>query len=202
MSLRFQRVLILPEFTNGVLGADAQALLAFALANASVVDVLAINCTLLAALSIGVSQVHVLVSKAATNVRAALPGIASLLSALSISYDAIFVAKSSIYHAALCRASARLNKVVITNVFEIAPDGSFVRSTAEGCYDQRVICLSGPPYLLSINTSITKGKALPSPNETKTIRLIESASISSAKLSVERCIIRKGRKAFGCPSLT
>ncbi|MGP1918115.1 MAG: electron transfer flavoprotein subunit alpha/FixB family protein [Candidatus Hodgkinia cicadicola] len=202
MALKFSKVLVLPEFDKGILTNDSRLVLGLAVEKSMTVDVLAINCDLLTALSIGVSKVYVLASPRPTNVRAASAGISMLLSALSGRYDAIFVGSTSVYHNALCRAAGVLNKVVITNVFEITNDELFVRSAAGGRINQRVRNLAGYPCLLSINTALLNVKAFRSNEETKTLQLLEFSSASAAKFSIATCVKRAKTGYQGCPPLS
>ncbi|MFP3039079.1 MAG: electron transfer flavoprotein subunit alpha/FixB family protein [Candidatus Hodgkinia cicadicola] len=200
--MKFSKVLVLPEFVNGVLTNDARLLLSFANENATSVDALAINCDLPSALSIGVSKVYVLASNAPTHVRAANAGIALLISALSLRYDAVLVARTSHFHDSLCRASAVLNKVAITNVFEIASDGCFIRTTPSGRLMQRVRYIAGRPCLLSINVAATKCKPVQPSAQTKALQLVHFDPISSARFNVTSCVKRKSTAYQGCVPLS
>ncbi|MGP1914320.1 MAG: electron transfer flavoprotein subunit alpha/FixB family protein [Candidatus Hodgkinia cicadicola] len=202
MALKFSKVLVLPEFDKGLLTNDSRLVLGLAVEKSVQVDILAINCDLPTALNIGVSKVYVLASNSPTNVRAACIGISILLSALSGRYDAIFVGGASVHHSALCRAAGVLNKVVITNVFEIVNDGLFVRTAAGGRINQRVRNLAGYPCLLSINTASLNVQAFQLSNEVKTLQLLEFSSISSAKFSITSCTKRAKTGYQGCPSLS
>ncbi|MGP1918328.1 MAG: electron transfer flavoprotein subunit alpha/FixB family protein [Candidatus Hodgkinia cicadicola] len=194
----FPKVLVLPEFSNGILTSAAQLLLNFANENATSIDMLAINCDLPSALSIGVSKVYVLASSAPANIRAASTGVAMLVSALSGRYDAILVARSSPYHVALCKASAVLNKVVITNVFEIAPSGDFLRTTPSGLLIQQVRYLAGPPCLLSVNVNATKCKPFQPLPQAKSLQIVHFDAISLARFNVLSCFRRKSAAYQGC----
>ncbi|MGP1922960.1 MAG: electron transfer flavoprotein subunit alpha/FixB family protein [Candidatus Hodgkinia cicadicola] len=202
MALKFSKVLVLPEFDKGLLTHDSRLVLGLAVEKSTKVDVLAINCDLSTALSIGVSKVYVLASSSPTNIRAACAGISILLSALSGRYDAIFVSGASVYHNALCRAAGVLNKVVITNVFEIVNDALFVRTAAGGRINQRVRNLAGYPCLLSINAISVTVEAFQLGTEVKTLQLLEFKSISSAKFSIATCVKRAKTGYQGCPSLS
>ncbi|MGP1914506.1 MAG: electron transfer flavoprotein subunit alpha/FixB family protein [Candidatus Hodgkinia cicadicola] len=188
--MKFPKVLVLPEFSNGILTNDAQLLLSFANENAASIDALVINCDLPSALNIGLSKVYVLASSAPTVIRAASTGIAMLISALSGRYDAILVSKDSCYHDSLCRASSVLNKTVITNVFEIASDGIFLRTVPSGLLIQQVRYLGGRPCLLSVNVIASKCKPFQSTSQTKSLQLVQFNPISSARFNVSACIRR------------
>lgn len=202
MALKFSKALVLPEFVMGSLNNDARLLIGFAMKYAVEVDVLAINCDIANALNIGVSKVYVLASKTATNVRAASTSIAMLLSGLSSRYDAIFVGGSSVYHVALCRASAVLNKVVVTNVIDVAEDGLFIRSAAGGRIIQRMRSIGAPPVMVSVNTSLIKVDAIQADKEVKVLQLLEFNSVSLEKFDVVSCVRRAKTGYSGCPSLS
>ncbi|MFP3019000.1 MAG: electron transfer flavoprotein subunit alpha/FixB family protein [Candidatus Hodgkinia cicadicola] len=200
--MKFPKVLVLPEFSNGILTKDAQLLLSFASENAISVDVLAINCDLPSALNIGVSKVYVLASSAPANLTAASTGVAMLVSALSGRYDAILVARASPYHDALCKASAVLNKVVIANVFEVTPSGNFLRTTPSGQIIQRIQYLAGPPRLLSVNVALTKCKPFQPLVQAKSLQLVQFDAISSARFNVLSSFQRKVNAYQGCLPLS
>ncbi|MFP3039026.1 MAG: electron transfer flavoprotein subunit alpha/FixB family protein [Candidatus Hodgkinia cicadicola] len=202
MALKFSKVLVLPEFDKGLLTNESRLVLGLAVEKSTEVDVLAINCDLPTALNIGVSKVYVLASSSPTNVRAACVGVSILLSALSGRYDAIFVGNASVYHNALCRAAGVLNKVVITNVFEVVNNEVFIRSAAGGRINQRIRNLAGYPCLLSINTSLLKVEMFQLDKEAKTLQLLEFSSISSAKFSIASCVKRAKTGYQGCPPLS
>ncbi|MGP1917872.1 MAG: electron transfer flavoprotein subunit alpha/FixB family protein [Candidatus Hodgkinia cicadicola] len=202
MALKFSKVLVLPEFDKGVLTVESRMVLSLAVKKSTTVDVLAINCDMPTALSIGASKVYVLASNSPTNVRAACVGVSVLLSALSGRYDAILVGGASVYHSSLCRAAGVLNKVVITNVFNIIDDNLFVRSAAGSRINQRIKNLAGYPCLLSINAALLNVEAFRANNETKTLQLLEFSAISKAKFSIASCVKRARTGYKGCPSLS
>ncbi|MFP3037616.1 MAG: electron transfer flavoprotein subunit alpha/FixB family protein [Candidatus Hodgkinia cicadicola] len=202
MSIKFNKVLVIPELDNGKLTNDGRLLLWFAAKTSTEVDLLAINCDLASALTFGVSKVYALASRSPVTVKAACAGVAMLLSGLGVRYDAIFVGGATTYHDALCRASAVLNKVVITNVFEIADDGVFVRSIAGGRLVQRVRANCGRPCLVSINASLVKIEPVKTNGETKTIQLLEFDSVSKSKFNVVSCIKSVKPGYLGCPPLS
>lgn len=202
MPVKFPNVLVLPEFANGTLTSDARSLLGFASQNATNVDVLAINCDLPSALSVGVSKVYAFASRTAPHVRAACASIAMLLSGLSIRYDAVFVSGSSAYHDALCRAGAVLNRAVITNVFEVVATDVFLRSACAAQLTQKIRTNQANPRLLSVNTALVKANPFQPAPETKTLQLLEFTSLSNAKFEVVASArpTRSGR--FGCIPLS
>ncbi|MGP1915420.1 MAG: FAD-binding protein [Candidatus Hodgkinia cicadicola] len=200
--MKFSKVLVLPEFVNGVLTNDAQLLLNFANENSSSVDVLAINCGLPFVLSIEVSKVYILASNAPTIIRAASTGIALLVTALSARYDAIFVSRASCYHDSLSRASALLNKVVITNVIEIAPDGTFLRTIPSGLLTHRVRYLGSRPCLVSVNVASRKFKPFQPSVQPKNVQLVQFGSLASARFNVLSCIKRKSAAYRDCLPLS
>ncbi|XXM93639.1 electron transfer flavoprotein subunit alpha/FixB family protein [Candidatus Hodgkinia cicadicola] len=139
------------------IGADSLKLMSYAHSVSAKVDTLILNCspTVASAMQTGSSKVFVVSSAKLVSKRASAPSLANLMCALSFGYDAVLVSGSSYWHDVLCRASAILNKPVVSNVCDQAkPElGEFVRSVYSGRLLQHVKCTHAKPWLLSVRTS-------------------------------------------------
>ncbi|WGS83423.1 MAG: electron transfer flavoprotein subunit alpha/FixB family protein [Candidatus Hodgkinia cicadicola] len=147
----------LHEASTVRLAVDSLKLMGYAHSISAKVDTLILNCspTSARAMQIGSSKMYILSSTKLVNKRVSAPSLANLMCALSFGYDAVLVSGSSYWHDVLCRASAILNKPVVSNVCgQASPNlGEFVRSVYSGRLMQHIKCTHSKPWLLSIRTS-------------------------------------------------
>ncbi|ATY93613.1 Electron transfer flavoprotein large subunit [Candidatus Hodgkinia cicadicola] len=145
--------------TIDVLDANAwaKALKLISIANtiAQSVDALVINCELanVCKSADGINKMYLMSQDGLIAKRISAPSLASVLCALSIGYDVVLVDGTTYWHDILGRASAILNKPLVSNVCALsATPGEYVRRVSAGKLLQYVKCEYSKPWLLSVDT--------------------------------------------------